>query len=103
MPYVPEHLNAYIEAFPGFNESTDDTLGILYFWNKPEKKVLDEAGGELEAEMIPAKRFFKINPLVSTVSRFEEIDLFTYNNAKSKWMNREEEKMNGSEKVSKRS
>lgn len=95
MPYVPEHMNAYIEAFPGFNETEDDTVGILYFWNKPDKKTLDDAGGELEAEMIPAKRFFRIYPKGVGV-RFEEIDFMTYNDRKGKWMNREEEKLNGS-------
>lgn len=94
MPYVPEHMNAYIEAFPGFNETEDDTVGILYFWNKPDEKVLDDAGGELEAEMIPAKRFFRVHPVGAGV-RFEEIDFMTYNDRKGKWMNREEEKLNG--------
>lgn len=95
MPYVPEHMNAYIEAFPGFNETEDDTVGILYFWNKPDQKTLDDAGGELEAEMIPAKRFFRVHPMGAGV-RFEEIDFMTYNDRKGKWMNREEEKLNGS-------
>ena len=67
MPYVPEKLHAYIECFPGFNEDTDDTLGILYFWNKPTKEVLDENGGVLESEMIPCKKYFRILTMGSRV------------------------------------
>lgn len=93
MPYVPEKLHAYIESFPGFEESFDDTIGILYFWNKPTKKELDDAGGELEAEMIPCKKFFRIHPVGSSV-RYEEISFAVYNEVKTKWMRKQEEKLN---------
>ena len=92
MPYVPEHLNAYIEAFPGFNDVDDDALGILYFWNKPSSEEIKEEG-VLDAEMIPGKKFFRIHPK-GTGIHYEEIDIITYNDAKTKWMRREEEKLN---------
>ena len=93
LPYKKEHLNAYIEAFPGFDRNFDDTVGVLYFWNKPDEKVQTKKG-VLDAEMIPAKRFFRIHPIGSNY-KYEEINYNTYNDVKSKWFIRmEKEKEN---------
>lgn len=82
MPYVPETYTCYIEAFPGFDENYEDTIGILYFRKDTDKATED---------MIPVKRFFRIHQVASAV-RYEEIDFNTYHNVNVKWMKRMEEK-----------
>ena len=75
MPYRPDRLICYIEAFPGFDENYEDTVGILYFRDL------------IEDEMISCKRFFRIHPIGSNV-RYEEINFNIYNDVKGKWMKR---------------
>lgn len=74
-PYERTGYIAYIEAFPGFSENTDDCLGILYF------------KGLAKDEMIPVKKFFRIMPIIS-LCKYEEIDFKAYNDAKNKWYRR---------------
>ena len=52
LPYMRSEHIAYIEAFPGYNETEDDVLGILYFRDKGLTEDKDV--------MIPAKKFFRI-------------------------------------------
>lgn len=87
MPYEPQRIHAYIENFPGFDENYDDTLGVLYFWNVPTSKEITDKG-ELNAEMIPCKKFFRIMPL-GWKAPYMEIDLQTYNDAKQRFFERQ--------------
>ena len=40
MPYAPEKLTCFIENFPGFDGGFDDTLGILYFREEKELRLI---------------------------------------------------------------
>lgn len=79
MPYARTEVIAYIEAFPGYNDTEDDVLGILYFRDKGFTPEQDH--------MISAKVFYRILPITS-VCRFEEIDFDTYNEVKNKYLKR---------------
>lgn len=69
MPYMRSEVIAYIEAFPGYNDTEDDVLGILYFRDKGITEDQDH--------MIPAKMFYRILPIISEC-RWEEIDKEAY-------------------------
>ena len=81
LPYMRSEHIAYIEAFPGYNETEDDVLGILYFRDKGLTEDKDV--------MIPAKKFFRILPIVSAC-RYEEIDMETYMYLKRNYFRRQD-------------
>ena len=91
MPYKPESIHAFVEAFPSkHSNGEDDIIGILYFWDTPDEKKSREEG-ILEAEMIPCRRFFKTLQRRTGAERvlFEEIDFKEYNKLKEDRMGRE--------------
>ena len=77
MPYLPQTLTCFIEAFPGFSGECD-VLGILYF--------RDETNGIEDAEMIECKHFYRIHPAVILGKPvYEEIDQSIYIKIKNKY------------------
>lgn len=84
IPYRPEDLTCYIEAFSGKDVNYEDTLGILYFKDNSND------------QMIECKKFFYIHPISKSETRYEEIDFHTYNNLKTDYLRRCEENVDKS-------
>ena len=75
-PYKRKKYTCYIDAFPAWSVNMDDCIGVLYFRDHDKD------------DMIQAKKFFRIMPVLSVFS-YEEIDMLTYNDEKIKYFRRE--------------